>query len=64
MNRLRIILALGGFVLALLSVAYDERVLAWVAIGLLTLSLGLRLWLRKRDRSEPGSGDSCDANHR
>jgi uncharacterized membrane protein YfcA len=58
MNRLRIVLALGGFVLALLSVAYDERVLAWVAIGLLTLSLGLRLWLRKRDRSEPGSGDS------
>jgi uncharacterized membrane protein YfcA len=57
MNRLRIVLALGGFVLALLSVAYDERVLAWVAIGLLTLSLGLRLWLRKRDRSEPGSGD-------
>lgn len=48
MSQLRIAFALAGFVAALLSVALDERRLAWLAIALLTVSLILRLVLRKR----------------
>ncbi len=48
MNRLRLALALAGFLLAALSVALDERRLGWVAIVLLAVSLLLRLWLRRR----------------
>ena len=64
MNRLRIVLALGGFVLALLSVAYDERVLAWVAIGLLTLSLGCGCGSGSGTAPSPAVATLCDANHR
>jgi hypothetical protein len=48
MNRLRLALALGGFLIALLSVALDERRLGWLAIALLAASLLLRMWLRRR----------------
>jgi hypothetical protein len=48
MSRLRLGLAVSGFLLALLSVAFDEKRLAWVAIGLLAASLLLRAWLRRR----------------
>ena len=54
MNHLKLGLALAGFVLAVLSVAYDERHLGWAAIALLVGSLALRLWLRKRNYSHPG----------
>ena len=49
MSRLRIAAALAGFVAALLSVALDDTRLAWMAIALLTISLTLRLILRKRE---------------
>jgi uncharacterized membrane protein YfcA len=49
MIRLRIAFALAGFTAAVLSVALDERRLAWLAIALLTISLILRVILRKRD---------------
>jgi uncharacterized membrane protein YfcA len=49
MSRLRIAAALAGFVAALLSVALDDTRLAWMAIALLTISLILRLILRKRE---------------
>jgi uncharacterized membrane protein YfcA len=49
MSQLRIAAALAGFVAALLSVALDDTRLAWMAIALLTLSLILRLILRKRE---------------
>jgi uncharacterized membrane protein YfcA len=54
MSQLRIAAALAGFVAALLSVALDDKRLAWMAIALLTVSLILRLILRKREaqRSE------------
>lgn len=52
MNRVKNILAVAGFLLAGLSVAYDERLFAWAAMVLLAGSLGLRLWLRRR-----GAGD-------
>jgi hypothetical protein len=54
MNRLRVVLAVLGFLLALSSVAYDDRRLAWGAIALLAGSLLLRLWARHRGRSAPG----------
>jgi hypothetical protein len=44
----------AGFLLAGLSVAYDERLFAWAAMVLLAGSLGLRLWLQRRDRSNRG----------
>jgi uncharacterized membrane protein YfcA len=55
MSQLRIAAALAGFVAALLSVALDDKRLAWMAIALLTVSLILRLILRKREdrRREP-----------
>jgi hypothetical protein len=49
MSRLKLGLALSGFLLALLSVALDEKRLAWVAIGLLGASFLLRVWLRRRE---------------
>lgn len=56
MNRLRLALALAGFLLALVSVALDDRQLAWGAIALLTASLILRLVLRKRENTK-SAGD-------
>jgi hypothetical protein len=47
-TRLRHGLALGGFALALLAVAYENHRLGWAAIGLLAGSLLLRL-LGRRD---------------
>jgi hypothetical protein len=54
MTRLRLGLAIAGFVVALLSVGFNDRRLAWVAIALLTLSLVIRLILRHRGRQRPG----------
>ena len=48
MNRLRLGLALSGFVLALFGVALDEPRLAWAAIAVLLGSLIIRLILRNR----------------
>jgi uncharacterized membrane protein YfcA len=56
MSQLRIASALAGFVAALLSVALDDRRLAWAAIALLTVSLISRLILRKREDRRP-NGD-------
>ena len=52
MSQLRIAAALAGFVAALLSVALDDKRLAWLAIALLTFSLILRLILRKRENRQ------------
>jgi hypothetical protein len=48
MKYLRLLLALGGFVVAALSVALDDHRLGWLAIALLLISLLLRLTQRKR----------------
>ena len=55
MIQLRIASALAGFVAALLSVALDDKRLAWMAIALLTVSLILRLILRKRENRQSGT---------
>ena len=52
MSQLRIAAVLAGFVAALLSVALDDKRLAWMAIALLTISLILRLILRKRENRQ------------
>jgi len=44
----RIGLALAGFVVALLAVAFENHLLAWGAIGLLLGSLLVRLAQRRR----------------
>ncbi|HEV7365149.1 MAG TPA: hypothetical protein VGN76_04840 [Gemmatimonadales bacterium] len=53
MNRLRIGFAIGGFVLALLSVALDDHRLGWAAIAVLAASLLIRLVRRKRGNANP-----------
>lgn len=53
MTRLRIGLALAGFLAALLSVALNDDRIAWLAIALLAASLVLRLLLRKREARPP-----------
>ena len=50
MSRWRIGFALAGFAAALLSIAYDDRRIAWVAIVLLAISLILRFLVRKREK--------------
>jgi uncharacterized membrane protein YfcA len=55
-SRVRIVAALAGFLLALLGVALDDKRLAWAAIGVLALSLTLRLILRKR-ANHPSDND-------
>lgn len=48
MNQWRLGFAVGGFILALLSVALPDQRLAWAAIASLVVSLIIRLILRKR----------------
>jgi len=48
MSRLRLALALAGFAVAVLAVMAGDRRIGWVAIGLLLVSLLLRLRQRKR----------------
>ncbi len=54
MNYVRLALALGGFVLALLGVAVDDVRLVWGAIALLLGSLLVRLIRRKRENHTSG----------
>jgi hypothetical protein len=56
MKALRLGLALAGFLVALVSVAWNDRRLGWGAIALLTGSLILRLALRGRDDRHSGGG--------
>ena len=57
MNRLRIVFALLGFVLALLSVALDDVRLGWAAIAVLLLSAIARLILRKKMDESSKTGE-------
>ena len=56
MNRLRLGLAVLGFVLAVLSVVLTDSRIGWAAIAVLTLSAIVRLVQRKRDRANPEDG--------
>lgn len=52
LQRLRIVLALAGLVFAIAGVATNNRIITWVAIGLLALSLLVRLFLKKRQETQ------------
>ena len=53
MTHLRVGLALGGFAVALLAVAFEDERLGWGAIALLTGSLLVRgIERRRRSRSD------------
>jgi hypothetical protein len=49
MNRVRVGLAVAGFGVALLAVAFGSRAGGWVGIGLLAGSLVVRLIQHRRD---------------
>lgn len=49
--RLRVVLILAGLVFAIAGIATNNRIIIWVAIGLLALSLLIRLFLRKRSEN-------------
>lgn len=47
MRRLKLFLALLGFLLAAAGVALDNQPLVWAAMVVLAVALALRLWLRR-----------------
>jgi hypothetical protein len=47
---LRLGLALAGFAVALLAIAFEDRRLGWAAIALLAASLAVRLVQHRRPR--------------
>src|SRR5688572_20787527 len=51
MNRLRVGFALGGFVLAVLSVTLNDERLGWAAIAVLAASVIVRILMRKQDEA-------------
>jgi membrane protein implicated in regulation of membrane protease activity len=52
LGPLRLVLALAGFALAVLSVALDSHTLGWVAIAVLSISLLLRLVSQRQTRED------------
>ena len=56
MTSLRLALAVAGFGVALLAIAYEQHLLGWLAIGLLAGSAGIRVWQRRQVRSSPPGG--------
>ena len=55
MRRLKLFFALTGLFLAVAGMVIDNRPLVWVAMVLLAVALGIRLWLRRRPQE--GAGD-------
>lgn len=58
LTNLRLGLALLGFAMALLSIAFDSHLLAWAAIGALAASFLLRLISKRQSmgQDDPGTG--------
>lgn len=57
MTRLRVGLAVGGFVLALLGVVLNDATVVWAAMAVLATSAIIRLLGRKRaDQNSDGDG--------
>jgi hypothetical protein len=53
LNRIRLALSLGGMVVAVIAIMLEDRRVVWGAIGLLAVSLLLRVVGR---RGGPGGG--------
>lgn len=49
LSRLRLVLAISGLVFAIAGIAADNRIVIWVAIGLLAVAFLIRLVIRKRE---------------
>lgn len=47
-QRVRIALSLTGLLLAVVAIATQERLVVWAAIGVLIISLGIRLATARR----------------
>lgn len=50
MRRLKLFFALTGFSLAVAGMALDVRPLVWVAMSLLAVALGIRLWMNRKPK--------------
>lgn len=57
MRRLKLFLAILGFLLAALGVALDHRLLVWLAMSVLAAALAIRFWERRRGHSPAGEAD-------
>lgn len=62
MNLFRIGFAVTGFVLALISIAVNDRRLGWAAIAMLLASVVARLTLRRRLEARSNRADSDDGS--
>lgn len=49
LQHLRLTLSLTGMLLAVAAIAFDERLLIWAAIGVLGLSVVVRILMRRAD---------------
>ena len=54
MMRLRLMAAFTGIALAIVAIARDDRVIAWVAMAVLAVAVVLGMILRRRGRQRPG----------
>lgn len=52
MRRLKLFLAVLGFVLAAVGIGLDSQPLVWAAMGVLAVALALRFWLRRRNAAQ------------
>ncbi|HKP27784.1 MAG TPA: hypothetical protein VJU15_00180 [Gemmatimonadales bacterium] len=60
MSRAKQILGLLGLMTAIAGIALENRVMVWIAIGLLALSVLLRIVVQARLRREERSREQSD----
>lgn len=53
LQALRLTLSLTGMLLAVAAIAFDERLLIWAAIGVLGISLIVRIVMRRAEAKSP-----------
>lgn len=53
LQALRLTLSLTGMLLAVAAIALDERILIWAAIGVLALSVIVRMMMRRGEAKSP-----------
>lgn len=63
LERLKAGFAFAGMAAAVAGVGLGQRVIVWVAMGLLGVALALRIWIRRGRRAE-SSGEEASAPRR
>lgn len=53
LQALRLTLSLTGMLLAIAAIAFDERLLIWAAIGVLALSVIVRIGMGRAEAKSP-----------